>query len=302
MLNPYLKVPNLNGGMLSTCKQSNIIASALGRDYDKRASKDGLMNAATDLVDTYTDLVDTVSNALGLRSPMYTIGEIRTDEEDPTSQYWNDNTRGLVRAITTTSSLIRNRAGLRTQNQTGVIIDGLGDITGVTEVDFSQNPLVFKEDNIVDNRVRKPATVRMTVFVSNYMTDDIVDTTLKSLSDLDTTGTVDVLLNDGNTRAQSKLYQLRSLQETARPFTVYTPHGIYENMLIKRLTTKTDAEKMDMLWCEIDFQEVIMYTEYTTQPGTVPARRGIESVSAGWTETAKNKWNAMTGNLIGGII
>ena len=40
-------------------------------------------------------------------------------------------------------------------------------------------------------------------------------------------GLINQFVNGGSTRAQAALYRLRWLMENGKPFTVYTPHGIY---------------------------------------------------------------------------
>lgn len=291
MLIPYYDPVNLNGNLASSA-----ILGSSAPVYTDRLDKrnggylDSIMGPVREysIVDTAADMVDSIANMLGYRAPLYTIGKIDEDA-GKLSQYVNDSVKGIARAVSTIGTLWSSFGG--TTKQEGIVIDGLGDVDGTSSVDFSTNPQVFMSDNIVDNRVRVPSTVRMVVMVSNYGADDIIDTTLNSISAWDPTGllgsTVQVLANKGNTRAQEKLYQLRTLMETGMPFTVYTPHGIYENMLIKSLHAKSDAEKMDMLWCEIEFKEVILYQEYTTNPGKIPSRRGVDEISSGWTGAAK---------------
>ena len=123
----------------------------------------------------------------------------------------------------------------------------------------------------------------------------------QGLSTLDPTGIfgagIQMLAYEGHTRSQYALMKLRWLMENAMPFTVYTPHGIYENMLIKALNPRTDAEKMEMLYCDIEFQEILFYTPYSNTPGRVPARRGVAQPSPGWTSTAVDKIDNLMASL-----
>jgi hypothetical protein len=53
--------------------------------------------------------------------------------------------------------------------------------------------------------------------------------------------------------------------ENGKPFTVYTPHGYYENMLIQSLSPRTDESNMDMLLCDITYQEAILSAPYSSR-------------------------------------
>lgn len=277
-ISPYLKPGAINSVLTSTSKIGGYIYPD-GLDKRQGFLSGGTTIAGSSLssyVDTTKDLIDTTANALSSRSPMYIIGEIYDGYSigDKLSK-WLPSTENLVRAVNKTVNGVK---------QTGVIIDGLGDMDGTMSVEFTANPTYFMASTTTDQRYRKPTTLRMTVMVSNYLSDNILGGTLSGLSSLDPTGLFGNLesniLYGGNTRAQNALYNLRWLMENGEPFTVYTPHGIYENMLIKSLKPTTDAEKMDMLYCDVEFQEIIFFTPYTNQPGVVPARKGIVKPSS----------------------
>lgn len=292
-LSPYVQQQNLNGALTSTLtpRATSMIGGKLFPDaFDKRTNGGGFgqyLVKATEIVDTVADVADTIANAVGARSPLYSIGQITSR---PTIESaWNPSaTTGLIRALSSTLQTATTFGLGNDITQEGVIIDGIGDVDAEMSVDFSKNPSVYMTDQIIDNRVRVPATVRMTVMVSNYLNDDLAETIVDGISALDPTGLVssfdNYLMNDGYTRAQSKLYQLRNLMENGRPFDVYTPHGVYSNMLIRSLKPRTSAETMDMLYCDIEFQEVILYAPYSTEPGFLPARRGTDVVQAGCTK------------------
>lgn len=303
-LSPYLSPENLNGILTSTSKVGGIVyPDGLDKRHsdlfsDAKLSAQSVVRTATELVDTVADVADTVANAAGVRSPYYTIGYIPAEGEEPNSLYLNDSVKGLIRAVGSRAGIINKSDWRKSRFQNGVIIDGLGDIDATIAVDFSTNPMVFLSDSIVDNRVRVPTVVRMTVLVSNYLSDNLEESVYNALTNWDPTGAmnlVQMIKHNGNTRAQEKLYQLRGLMETGVPFTLYTPHGLYENMLIKSLSPRTDANKMDMLYCDIEFREVLMYTEYTTNPGKIPARRDVSYVGSGWTQKAAETIKDMKG-------
>ena len=276
-LSPYLKPSALNGGLYGNSGMSNAYTGAYNagdKSLDKRARSNG-DNNWTGRISTIKTVSEMLTNALGSRSPYYTIGEIQGVAVGRGMARYMQNTLGnIVRAVTSTVDMFTGNG------QTGVIIDGFGNIDGKIDVAFSKNPVVFVGESVTDNRIRNPNTLTMTVYVSNYYNDNGLGAAVDYLTGYDPTGivkeTVNLLANDGNTRAQSALYSLRGLQEKGRPFTVYTPHGVYENMLIKSLSPKTTAENVDMLECEITFQEVIMYEPfYSGDTRKLPMRTNI---------------------------
>lgn len=268
-LSPYINPTNLNGALVSSSKLGERIYPD---GLDKRTGgTSAVRRFVTDLAETVKDVSDAIGNLSGVRSPMYTIGEIPSStQQEYESQYIPDQISGLVRAIS---------AYATDPEQIGVIIDGLGDVSGTFEVDFSKNPNVYRADEIVNNRVRKPSKLTMTIMVSNYLNDNLVGTAFDAAEGFDVTGWTNVakniILYAGNTRAQAALYKLKYLMENAKPFRVYTPHGIYDNMLIRSIKPHTTDKTMDMLYCDIDFEEIIFYAPYATRVGTQPARRGV---------------------------
>lgn len=303
-LSPYINPANLNGSLQSSGK----IGEALygNSEYgalDKRnlefkeyndgrfsIATGGIYNAASQAISSIKDISDTIENALGSRPPMYKIGEIDSLEDKDWSKYIPNAVKGLVRAVT----------DFKNKTQEGVIIDGIGDANGEFSVEFTSNPVLFRGSQIVDNRYRKPSSLRMTVMVSNYLNDDMSGTIADALAGLDPTGLVaeakNLLGYGGNTRAQYALYKLRWLMENAQPFNVYTPHGVYENMVIKTISPQTNSNTMDMLYCDIEFQELILYAPYTEEFGKMPARMSTKAgIREGWTQIASEKTTEMLG-------
>lgn len=262
-LSPYLKPSVLNGGLYGNSGMANSYTGAYNggdKSFDKRTTSNSKASVLGLIKDAKT-VSEMLTNALGSRSPYYMIGEIQgTGVGRFAARYMQNALGNIVRAVTSEIDAFTG------DGQTGVVIDGFGSVSGKIDVDFSKNPVVFVGGSVTDNRVRNPNTVSMTVYVSNLYNDNGLGAAVDYLTGFDPTGitkeAVNVLSNGGNTRAQTALYKLRGLQETGKPFTVYTPHGIYENMLIKALNPKTTAENVDMLECEITFQEVIMYEPY----------------------------------------
>ena len=267
MLSPYLKPQAINGGIISSSKLTHSIYGD-GDTLDKRNVMDsggafGTFANTVQTIDAAKDVAETIANAAGIRSPYFVIGEIPKGEG---RQYiWSSFDKpmlGIIRAV----SNVTNRWGY---TQEGVIIDCLGDINVNTSVEFTTKPLVYVANSVIDSRIRKPTVIRATVAISNYLADDAAGMALNQAAAWDPTGAVDYARNEllygGMTRAQYALGRLRWLMENGQPFTVYTPHGYYENMLIQSLAPKTDESNMDMLLCDITYQEAILAAPYSSK-------------------------------------
>lgn len=260
MLTPYLKPQAINGGMLASSKLSHAIYGSNDALDKNNAST---FASAVQVIDAAQDVAETIANTLGIRSPYFVIGEIPNSN---TPQYiWSSMDKaanGIIRAV----SNAVNRWGVKQQ---GVIIDCLGDVSSTMSVEFTTKPLVYLSNSVMDSRIRKPTVIKATVAISNYLADDAMGMAMNQIASWDPTGAADFardeLLYGGNTRAQYGLYKLRWLMENGQPFTVYTPHGYYENMLISSIAPRTDATNLDMLLCDITYQEAIMSAPYSTR-------------------------------------
>lgn len=225
-----------------------------GEDAFDKNKGNSLLGVAN-YVDIATDVASEISNALGYRAPMYTIGEIPAEGTEEVSKWLPDSLGNVVRAIGDA------RPG---NEQDGVIIDGIEDFSGSFKMDLPKNAMLYRSSGITDQRVRTPCECKMKVYVSNYLSDDLLGSLTNQINALDPTGllgkvTDNLLRSGGNTRAQNALYKLRSIQETGKPFRVYTPHCVYENMILKDITISTDADTMDTLVAELTFVELLMY-------------------------------------------
>lgn len=251
-----------------------------GGDFDK--NNQGLYGTVTSIATTVTNWADEISKLAGTRNPMYMIGDVAESiigEEN--SKYLPDQAKGLVRAISQFTGGVK---------QQGVIIDGIGDITAEISIEMPKNPFLYRSSGITDQRVRNPNVVKMRVMVSNYLQDGLSDILVDALSGLDPTGlTKNILSEGGNTRAQQALYKLRYIQETGIPFTVHTPHGIYEQMLIKSIRPKTNATNMDMLDAEIEFVEVLMYAPLSKYSQQL-ARNNIKPTTTEYKNATNWDW------------
>lgn len=250
-------------------------------DFDK--NNESLYGNITSISTTVINWADEIAKIAGTRNPMYMIGDVSESVlGEKGSQWIPDQVKGLVRAISQFTE-----EGV---TQQGVIIDGIGDVGAEISVDMPKNPFMYRAEALTDQRVRNPNIVKMRIMVSNYLQDGLSDILLDSISGLDPTGlTRNVLSDSGNTRAQQALYKLRWIQEKGIPFTLHTPHGIYENMLIKAIRPRTDERNMDMLDAEIEFNEVIMYASLGSYQNKL-ARNNIKETSSEYKNATNWDW------------
>lgn len=289
-----LPISNLNQSGLA----STLIGDLQGGQYGSLDKRDvgqvgsGAISAATNIYEAISigkSVSDAISDSLGLRSPYFVIGEVNKapGETGWFSDALNDFSGGLIRAIS------------KTTEQEGVIIDCLGDVDGSWGVDFTQNPIFYGSNTATDSRVRRAAELTAVVAISNYLSDNILASSITGASEalLGSLGTsiANSVLYQGNTRAQQGLYKLLWLMENGIPFTVYTPHGMYENMLIKNIRVQTNEKTMDMLYATLVFQEIIMTRPYYTgdQAVNMPARVPVEPKTS--SLLSKKAWKVFGG-------
>lgn len=296
MLSPYLKPEAINGGMGVPAKTVASLLYGSEDALDKRNSESSLWAKAVKVVDAAKDISETIANTMGIRSPYFVIGEI--PKTAGTKTIWSSQERaalGVIRAISQDYSIFAGG-----NEQEGVIIDCLGDISADIAVEFTQRPIFYQSSTVIDSRVRKPVVIKATVAVSNHLSDDLKGQALTQAANLDATGALEGLKNDllygGNTRAQYALYKLRWLMENGRPFTVYTPHGYYTNMLIQSIRPQTNESTMDMLLCEIVYQEAIMTAPYASKSEL--EKRSLERKNVMSTDAKDTKWGGKVMNWI----
>lgn len=279
MLSPLLKPQAINGGMISSSRLTNTLYGS-NDALDKRNSS--VFADAVKAIDAAKDVAETIANTVGIRSPYFVIGEIPQGEG--INYIWSSMDKsayGVIRAVA-------NWDRFSTKQQ-GIIVDCLGDVSADISVEFTSKPIFYQSTTVIDSRVRKPIVVRATVAISNYLADDLKGMALNQAASWDPTGTIDIardaLLYQGYTRAQYGLYRLKALMETGAPFTVYTPHGFYENMLIQSLKPQTNENNMDMLLCDIVFQEAILtapYASATELQNRKPVRHTVDLQKTKW--------------------
>lgn len=261
MLSAYRNIKSLSDRLDGQDKTTASGKDSYG-DLDKRSSPNAFQTLAL-VADTLKDIADTTANALGIRSPYYIIGEVPKEGNQQVRRGWSNYDKAAYGVYRAVSNVIN-----WSNEQEGVIIDSLGDMSATISVEFTSKPLFYLTENAIDSRMRKPVMLKSTIAISNYLSDNAVGAAANLLAAYDPTGTLDLardeLLYAGNTRAQYALYRLRWLMENGIPFTVYTPHGYYENMLIESLNPRTDANNLDMLLCDITYKEAILAAPYST--------------------------------------
>ena len=239
---------------------------------------DKVSSAISNIQNILTDL----SGAAGVKNNMYVIGRYEEDEK-------KDFLGRLVSPVTNAYSRAVSYWGGGKEDQTGVIIDGFDNFKGDLGVALANQPVMFSAD-VTDHRVRTPNTLTMRVYVDLVHSDDVVQNIMQSVAN-SLGGLGGTLLNaiSGNTlnRAQKALSGLQWIQENGKAFKVYTPHKVYENMMIERIAPINDQKMNEILAADITFKEII-YCKPLGSDWKNPARlapsnssRQLASV-AGW--------------------
>ena len=273
-LNEYI----IGSSTQNTPLTSNTFSDGAVNGFDKRNGAPTVDRAYQSYINNSKLISEMLTNKPGSRSPYYRIGQVEGAVGRTMSRYLQNAVGNSIRAITDITDFA---LGI---GQTGVIIDGFGNVNGKIDVEITKNPVVFVSNSVSDSRIRTPNTVTMTVYVSNLYTDAGLDSMIeKALVGWGASVQwLNVIMHDGNTRAQQALYSLRGIQEKGIPFSVYTPHGVYENMVIKSLSPRSTAENVDTLECDITFQEMIMYEPYYDATNTkFPSRTNVLSADEG---------------------
>lgn len=210
---------------------------------------DKVTGAISNIQEILTDL----SSALGVKNNMYIIGKYEKDNSD------NSFLDRLVAPVTNAYSRAVSYWGGGEKDQTGVIIDGFDNFRGDISVALPDMPVMY-DTAVVDQVVRNPNRITMRVYVDLMHTDDIVQNIMQSVAN-SLGGLGGTLLNaiSGNTmnRAQKALSGLQWIQEYGNPFKVYTPHKVYENMLIEKIAPINDQKMNEILAADITFKEIV---------------------------------------------
>ena len=245
-----------NGSAIGNALSTSLFGNSSFLRNDERKI-DQLTGAIGDIKNILSDL----SGALGMKDNMHVIGRI--DMTADTSGY-NDDFIGRTMQKIASSSI---GTGLVTAvsyftgdlQQGGIIIDGFDNFQGDISVALPDMPVMY-QTAVTDQVVRNANRVSMRVYVDLMHTDDIVQnikqTFANSLGGLG--GTImNALTGEKLNRAQKALEGLQYIQEFGRPFKVYTPHKVYDNMMIEKIAPINDQKMNEILAADITFKEII---------------------------------------------
>lgn len=234
----------------------NKISSGLYANGDFLRNTENDYSAQVSDIRAALSIASDVGGGLGLKNSMYVIGEISpdfaaslSDEEASPIGRWVVN-----QAATAVSYWRGSGAGY----QQGVRIDGFDNFKGDISVGLPDNPIIY-QTKITDNIVRNPNRLTMRVYVDLFHSDDIVDNlkqaALNSLGGLP--NRIFAAAGFEMNRVQQALDDLKWIQENGRPFKVYTPHGVYDNMMIERIQPVNDQKMNEILAADITFKEIV---------------------------------------------
>lgn len=238
-----------NGSGIANFVSTSLFGNSSFLRNDERGV-DKVVSAISNIQEIFTDL----SHAAGMKNNMYVIGRY----EEPI----NDNITFLGRLGQQADRYITRAVSYWTGDKTtqnGVIIDGFDNFRGDISVALPDNPVMY-DTSIVDQVVRNPNRVSMRVYVDLIHTDDIVQNILQSFANsfAGLSGTIlNAITGEKMNRAQKALSGLQWIQENGRPFKVYTPHKVYDNMMIERISPINDQKMNEILAADITFKEII---------------------------------------------
>jgi hypothetical protein len=216
-------------------------------------------------------VTDPVQKLLGVKGELYTIGYIPWQPFDNDSFFGKAGNSllskglggGLMKAYNSALSTVNQipgvniTAGSATQN--GITIDGFFRFEGEMGVTLPTYPIQYRTD-ISMHRIRTPDTVAMEIFISSYGKDDVISNAVKEIMNNDLVSLLTGVSGD-TARIRRKLNEFRWLMQTGKPFTLYTPHCVYENMVLTKIRPKNDEQTMDGWSGVLEFKEVIYYTD-----------------------------------------
>lgn len=238
-----------NGSGIANFVSTTLFGNSSFLRNDER-SVDVFTSAISNIQNILTDL----SHAAGMKNNMYVIGRY----EEPI----DENTTFLGRLGQQADRYVSRAISYWTgdpNTQNGVIIDGFDNFRGDISVALPDNPVMY-DTSVVDQVVRNPNRVSMRVYVDLMHTDDIVQNVLQSFANsfAGLSGTIlNAITGEKMNRAQKALSGLQWIQENGRPFKVYTPHKVYDNMMIEKIAPINDQKMNEILAADITFKEII---------------------------------------------
>lgn len=232
---------------------SNFVSTTLFGNSSFLRNQERGIDKVTSTISTVQNVLTDLAGAAGLKKNMYVIGRY---EEEVTGD-------GIIGRLKNEATAYWTRAvsyWTGDENaQNGVIIDGFDNFRGDISVALPDMPVMY-DTSVVDQVVRNPNRVSMRVYVDLIHTDDIVQNILQSAANsfAGLGGTImNALTGEKLNRAQKALNNLQWIQENGRPFKVYTPHKVYDNMMIEKISPINDQKMNEILAADITFKEII---------------------------------------------
>lgn len=242
-------------------------------------------------IEQAVNIASDIGNALGIKNNMYKIGEIPADfAKVQGSGWWGTRAANAVNSMVGTTVTALSYWFNNDGYQQGVIIDGFDNFKGDINVALPDNPVIY-HTAVTDNIVRNPNRLTMRVYVDLMHSDDLVQN-LKQQA-IDAFGSIGQIalagLGHQMNRAQQALSSLQWIQENGRPFKVYTPHKVYDNMMIERIQPVNDQKMNEILAADITFKEIVFATSLgdadKSTARTPPTKAASEFASVvGWVK------------------
>lgn len=162
--------------------------------------------------------------------------------------------------------------------QDGVPVDAIVDYQGEMSVTLTKNPVQKKAD-VSDHRIPQPKTLVVELGVSNDIVSELLGQAKKIIA-----GYASLLGYNVNDKRIITYKKFEELMLRGQPFTVVTPHGIYENMLITKVKPHTTLETEGLFYGTVEFQELIFFEDLNKQ-GTSPQKKEVKT----WLEKFEDK-------------
>lgn len=148
--------------------------------------------------------------------------------------------------------------------QDGVPVDAVVDYQGEMSVTLTKNPVQKKAD-VSDHRIPQPKTLIIELGVSNDVVSTIAGQAKKVAA-----GYASLLGFNLDDKRVVTYQKFEELMLRGQPFTVVTPHGIYENMLITKVKPHTTLETEGLFYGTVEFQELIFFEDIKNQSTSPP--------------------------------
>lgn len=257
----------------------------------------GLTKGITNFTKSITD---PIQDLLGVKGELYTIGYIPYqpfNESSSLGKLGNKALRsglggGLMKAYNSAVSAVNQIPGINitagTAVQNGITIDGFFRFESELGVDLPTYPIQYQTD-INMHRIRKPDVVAMEVFISSYGRDDVITNVATEILNNDLVSLL-TGVNGDTARIRRKLNELRWLMQVGKPFTLYTPHNLYENMVLTKIRPRNDEQTMDGWSGVLEFREMIYYTDAYDSKSRL-TKKALSSAGA----SLVNTWKALIG-------